>query len=375
MTHEGQSAQRAPPQVANQSHRLAKSDKCPLRRWIEVITFIVLIGDRLRDVKVSYRFCVLALFAIAVPFMWACLTAYPAAHPVTLIDEKAIIVWNADQKRQHFIRQATFDGDAEHFGFIVPVPTHPEVAEVDVSAFDLLESLVPAPEDLATGSTEETDSVAASVDVIEQYTVGDYEVSILKSKDGKSMLAWLEENDYESRPAMEDWLDHYADMSWIFAALKFIREEGSTEPKTEALRISFDTDVPHYPYKMPTDTWPQGHYRPMALYFIGGGYARAQYRGDSSDWEAEIAWSGQLPLDKYELLADQLGLELTDLPYNATVTVFHNTENAQGYDKDLFFLEYNSILPTWAVMLLAGATVVFIIVVVKGRKRNTESAA
>ena len=299
--------------------------------------------------------------------------AYPAAHPVTLVDEKAIIVWNADQKRQHFIRQASFDGDAEHFGFIVPVPTKPEVAVVDVAAFALLEALVPVPATMSdTGSDMDTDSTEGGGDVIEQYVVGDYEVSILKAKDGESMLAWLEQNEYDSRPAMEEWLDHYAEMSWFFAALKFIREEDSTDPKTEALRISFDTDVPHYPYKMPSDTWPKQHVRPMALYFVGGGTARAHYRGDSSDWEAEIAWSGPLPADEHRQLADLLGLEVTDIPMNATVTVFHNTKNAQGYDNDLFFLEYNTILPTWAVLILAVATVVFVIVIVKSRKREPE---
>ena len=327
----------------------------------------------LKVMRVTVRAIAAASLVLAMTVGYACCMAYATAQPVTLVDEKAIIIWNAEQKREHFIRQASFDGEAEHFGFIVPLPSHPEVAEADVAAFDLLESLIPRDPEADSAESEGTDSDddADGVEVIEQYVVGDYEVTILTATDGKSMLAWLEENEYDSRPAMEEWLDHYSKMDWFFAALKFIRESDANEPKTEALRISFDTDAPFYPYKMPTDTWPDPHYRPLALYFIASGKASAQYQDNSAEWEAEILWSGRLPGETQERLEEQLGLADTDFPSNAMVTVFHNNRTERGYDSDLAFHVFKPLLSMWASFaLLAGIVAVVIIVAWRRSKAN-----
>ena len=325
----------------------------------------------LEGMRISARAVSATFLLMAVTIGYACCMAY-GAHPVALVDEKAIIIWNAEQKREHFIRQASFDSEAEHFGFIVPVPSHPEVAEADAAAFNLLESLIPMDPE-ADGdeddATESTDDDPEGVDVIEQYVVGDYEVTILTATDGKSMLAWLEENEYDSRPAMEEWLDYYAKKDWFFAALKFIRAPDTTDPKTEALRISFDTDAPFYPYKMPTDTWPSPHYRPLALYFIASGKTSAQYQDNSVEWEAEVLWSGRLPGETQERLEEQLGLAATDFPSNAIVTVFHNNRTERGYDSDLAFQVFKPLLPTWASFAFLAVIVAVVIIVARRRSK------
>lgn len=296
--------------------------------------------------------------------------AFNVSNPMSLIDEKAIIVWDAERRLEHFVRQASFEGEAQDFGFIVPAPTEPKVAEAKKEAFARLEEFVAEELHKSRKSSGNDDDAAdaapaGSVELIDQYLVGDYEVSILKAIDGKAMLGWLKTNDYTSRPAMEDWLDHYSKMGWFFAALKFIRPEDAQTPETSAVRVSFATDVPFYPYKMPADTWPKGHVRPIALYFVSGGVARAQYRGSSEDWEAEVKWSGRLPREEAMTLATNIGLSADDIPEGTTLTVFRNSETAQGYDQDLFFLTYNSILPTWAVLIvivLAIAGIVYLLV-------------
>lgn len=305
---------------------------------------------------------------------WTCCLAFSMSNPMSLVDEKAIIVWDAERKLEHFVRQASFEGEAADFGFIVPSPTEPKVAEAEEEAFTLLEDFVLRQDDgyglTAGAAAGSEDTATGGVEVIDQYMVGDYEASILKGSDAAAILAWLKQNGYDSRPAMEDWLGHYAVMGWYFAALKFVRPEDAHSPKTTAVRVSFTTDVPFYPYKMPTDTWPEGHFRPIALYFVSGGIARAQYRGDSRDWEANVAWSGRLPIEEAKSLAAHLGLEVTDIPEAATLTAFHNTRNATGYGQDLFFLTYTSVLPTWAVLLVLAAMVGGITYLVVTRKKK-----
>jgi hypothetical protein len=302
--------------------------------------------------------------------------AYSLSNPMSLVDEKAVIVWDADRNIEHFVRQAMFEGEAADFGFIVPAPTLPTVAEADGEVFSELSEFVDSQKNDRRGSTgfagmESVDAApAGSVEVIDQYMVGDYEASILKGSDGAAILDWLKQNGYDSRPAMEDWLGHYATMDWYFAALKFVRPEDAQSQQTTAVRVSFTTDVPFYPYKMPSDTWPKGHYRPIALYFVATGIARGQYRGDSRDWEAEVYWSGRLPHDQSSAVAKMIGISADEMPQNATLTAFHNTSNATGYNNDLFFLTYTSVLPTWAVLLVLAAMVGGIVYLFATRKKK-----
>ena len=293
-----------------------------------------------------------------------CCVAY-GEEQVLLSGERAIIIWDAENGLEHFVRQASFTGEAKDFGFIVPAPSKPEVAEAEDKAFQLLEALVPRePSRSAKGVGSAADeSIPPTAALIEQYTVGDYEVSILKAQNGEAMIDWLKANDYTNRPAMEPWLDYYAQMGWYFAALKFIRQPESTKPETQALRVSFKTNEPFYPYKMPGDTWPDGHFRPMSLYFVAAGVARASYRGTNTDWEADIRWSGALPRRAAKELADAVDLKVTDIPAEATVTVFRNSTNAQGYDRDLKFDTYQTLIPTWALgVILVGAIAGFVYV-------------
>src|SRR5439155_22391847 len=65
----------------------------------------------------------------------ACCPAPPSGKPVVNADQTVIILWDAANKTQHFIRQASFKGEADDFGFIVPSPTQPELSESGNEAF------------------------------------------------------------------------------------------------------------------------------------------------------------------------------------------------------------------------------------------------
>lgn len=288
----------------------------------------------------SLRVACLAVLATSSALVIPCCIAYEST-PMHLANEKVVIVWDSQKKRQHFVRQASFEGEADDFGFIVPTPTVPEVAEADAEVFDRLGEYVQEQKERERRSkwpTEGADAMpASSAEVIDVIQVGDYQATIIKADNGADMTAWLEENDYTTRPAMEPWLDHYAQKGWIFTALKFIRPEEATTPETTALRLSFDAEEPHYPYKMPTDTWPEEHIRPLALYFISDGPAKAEYTELARSWEADLNWTGAMDDDVRGDVARLIGLEGKDLPLRPTLTSFINRKNDEGYDHDLHF--------------------------------------
>ena len=69
---------------------------------------------------------------------WMCCPAPPSGKPVVNADQTVILIWDADTKTEHFIRKASFQSEADDFGFLVPTPTQPELAESGNEAFPLL---------------------------------------------------------------------------------------------------------------------------------------------------------------------------------------------------------------------------------------------
>ncbi|MBN9502370.1 MAG: hypothetical protein BGO01_13005 [Armatimonadetes bacterium 55-13] len=316
----------------------------------------------------SRRYLYLAAWvcvAICVPDANACCTAYGAGSKVTMVGESVIIVWDAKNKVEHFIRKASFDATGKDFGFIVPTPSVPTFGIADPAAFQQLESLVPRPPtDSMALPKGVASSRAGSVQILKTERVGDYQATVVKATDGATMNAWLKENHYASRPAMTDWLDSYTKKQWVFTALKYVAEPNRTT-QTKALRLSFKTETPHYPYKMPRDTWPSGWRRNLTVYFVSNAAMVGAYEGTDRVWEANQAWSGALPESMRSPLAKNLDLSANDIPTNAKVTIFRNGENPDGYDQDLVFAEMKTNWTPW----LGGLAVFGLgILAFKGRK-------
>src|SRR5436309_8226619 len=81
---------------------------------------------------------VLPLFAPLTP---ACCPAPPSGKPVVNADQTVILLWDAATKTQHFIRKASFQSEADDFGFLVPTPSLPELEESTNEAFAFLLNL------------------------------------------------------------------------------------------------------------------------------------------------------------------------------------------------------------------------------------------
>src|SRR5262249_59090346 len=69
----------------------------------------------------------------------ACATAWPRGERVRIPTESALIIWDEKSKTQHLIRRASFETRLPYFGFLVPTPTKPVLAEVPDDLFRQLE--------------------------------------------------------------------------------------------------------------------------------------------------------------------------------------------------------------------------------------------
>jgi hypothetical protein len=292
----------------------------------------------------------------------ACCISY-GSFVKTLTGEVAIIVWDKEKKVEHFIRQADFNGQAKDFGFILPVPSQPsEIAVIDEEAFGVLESHKPRPFSIgcsAGADAAATAKSAGSVEVLSDQQIGDYRATVLRATDGQAMAAWLQANGHNMRPSMPPWLDYYAKKSWDFVAFKY---NGAGTVHSHAVRVSFSTDKPFYPYKMPTDTWEKDHHRILNLYVLSDQEAMGRYSNDQP-WESHPEWTAHL--DDYQtnriaaMLANQEKQNATfTLPANLTITRFENVEEATNYDCDLTFEPAPSKTPIYGGVAAGVAVII-----------------
>src|SRR5437660_108788 len=95
----------------------------------------------------TFRLVIVAFFAPgAILFALSACAPCRACAPVSgtgthvaVATESALIVWDEKAKTQHFIRRASFETKVPYFGFLVPTPTQPELAEAPDELFTRLE--------------------------------------------------------------------------------------------------------------------------------------------------------------------------------------------------------------------------------------------
>lgn len=315
-------------------------------------------------------FLSVALGAATISSAIPCCVSY-AAQVVSLTDETALIIWNEKAQTQSFIRKASFKGNAKDFGFILPVPSKPSEIEVaDAEVFKYLELKKP------TKKVRMADGVAASkaaggVEVLEVKRVGDYEATVLRSDSGNAINKWLADRGHKMRPAMTPWFEHYTKKQWLFVAFKYANKGGAKQ--TEAVRVTCKTNKPYYPYKMPSDTWEKGHFRPLDLFVISQTDVLANYTNGKA-WQANRSWSVLLDDSSRKRVASFLGKTTQNLlPAKATLTRFSNVSEANNYDYDLEFspmLRKDSIVSTSVGVSVATAVVLGLTLRRQSRRRH-----
>jgi hypothetical protein len=133
-----------------------------------------------------------------------------------------------------------------------------------------------------------------------------------------------------------DWLDYYAKQDWVFTALKYDRPTDSDESQTTALRLSFKTVQPVYPYRMPADSWRAVERQPMAIYFVATGRAHGQFADGRGRWNSELLGQGFLKKGTIEALAKDLKLSVSDLPDNPYLTAIKHLRTGTNWPDVVF---------------------------------------
>lgn len=270
---------------------------------------------------------VLALAAIAIPDppkAPACAAAPRRGEFIDVNSEEAIIIYDAMNKTEHFIRRSNFRTQSSDFGFLVPTPSKPEIGEVQSSLFMTLHSAT-APRHVESGNVKrvvvkknEPQSAArapgmagGAPEILGKGDAAGLAYVILRADDLDGLKKWLEENKYDSRPELVEWLKWYVDNKWIITAFKIKQDPvAQNDHWYKSIRMSFETDKPFYPYREPEDMRKKaGGQRSLRVFYLGD-WKVAGRLGADGNWPARTAWANVLPAQTLATFSQGLGLPL-----------------------------------------------------------------
>jgi len=275
-----------------------------------------------------------------------------AKLPVVFGGQTNLIVWDADQHIEHFVRSANFLSEGPDLGFIAPTPSAPAISKASPEAFRRLASLEPAPpqamEFMPTASKAD-EGALRSVDVIQVVDVAGYRATTLKANDAGALADWMKANGYVTSPSIEAWTRFYIRKGWYLTAFRVNSKNGYGT--TGTVRMSFKTARPFNPFYVPKDNESPGG-TTLKLYFVANRKFRPTI-GENGGW-VRPTWQAKLPSTMGFELAEDLELLPEAIPTHAEVTVYDDPNFTKGATNDLFFHQ-ESYLPPLPACLSVGA--------------------
>lgn len=284
--------------------------------------------------------------ATLTPSAHACAAVTRDGSLVVNADQTVIMIWDPAGQTQHFIRQANFKTDASDVGFIVPSPSRPQLAEADNAAFATLAEIT-APYVRSGGGSIGCSAVEksaparqSSVQVIEQQQVAGYDTTVLTARSGADLVEWLKKNGYPNSPETAAWAAPYLGGDWHFTAMKVAKQEtGAQDLNAAALRITFRTKRPIFPYREPDSAAAMRKLnapaRLLRIHFI----ADARYTGaldGGGKWTGKAVWSDDITPHRDRLLRE-LKLPATTGPSKWILTEFEDRWPYAKATGDLYF--------------------------------------
>ena len=157
---------------------------------------------------------------IIVPAAHACGFLVSANGAVRLGETTTFVAW--EDGVEHYITSFTFEGPAESFGSLIPLPAEPTaVTRAGDWTLQRLKREV-SPFDFEARSATAPAALGEDVEIILRTTIDALDVVVLKGG-GADVLAWVNENEFALPPGPETdhMLDYYGSRSPYFLAARF----------------------------------------------------------------------------------------------------------------------------------------------------------
>jgi hypothetical protein len=175
-------------------------------------------------------------------------------------EQKAVIFFHGGS--EELVLSVRYEGASEDFAWLVPTPGQPEIGESSISLFEVMSRVTPADEAYGTfnGRGWVNGGMGKGVDVLDELTVGAFDLTVVRSDDAGALRAWLEERGFAYDAEAEAVLADYVERGWCFTAmrinpraadpmqggLEYELSQGLIDP----VRFTFDTPEPVYPLRI-----------------------------------------------------------------------------------------------------------------------------
>ena len=173
--------------------------------------------------------------------------------------QKAVILYgnSTGNYTEHLILSVSFEGDAEDFAWVIPVPNMPEIAVTEAELFWELSDFTATEAPGGGGGCFGGGAAPPQdgVDVIEEQVVGPYATAILSATNATALADWLNANGYIFPEDGEEIISEYIEKEWYFVATKINAVEEDTgyalaEGAIEPIVLSFASNETVYPLRI-----------------------------------------------------------------------------------------------------------------------------
>ena len=306
-----------------------------------------------------------------------CAVASSAGERIEIASESAIIVWDEANKIEHFIRRATFQSSAYDFGFLVPSPSVPEVKESDDEALARLERMTrprlehrnrTASPSFGCGGASApkgaSEDASSGVLIYQQQRVGDHDIVTVgfdstkgDAAAGAAELAhWLVRFGYAFGDNLKDWIEPYVRNKWVVTAFRIagekpagsepakgthdLRAKGTHDLRAKAVRMSFKTERPFYPYREPADQRDhKANFEPRLLkvFFVADKRYAGRLGDGSTAWPGRTVWADKLNDTQRTEVATKAKLPAEVGPKEWFVTEFEDRSSPRPGTDEVYF--------------------------------------
>lgn len=299
---------------------------------------------------------VLALCSTATHPTHACCALGRLGEPVVNADQTVLLIWDPKTKTEHFIRKASFKAEGGDFGFLVPTPSRPQLSESGNEVFPHLADITrprvkPSVSFGCSAVSVGYDAPKSAVTVIERKEVAGFDAVVLSANSTSALTGWLKTNGFHFSPEVEAWATPYVRDGWMLTALRVARRDksqGKSTVRADALRITFQTERPVFPYREPDSREAAkkvgASSRLLRLYFISDARYEGKLDGTHS-WSGKAVWSNPLPPLEKETLLKLLKLPPTSGPERWWLTEFEDRWPYGIAAGDLYFAPAQSQKP------------------------------
>lgn len=161
---------------------------------------------------------------------------------------------------EDLVLSVKFEGALEEFGWIVPLPSVPDMSAEDVVLFEYLSKATQERQALRSERGRRYHGTLAgsdAVEVIKKQTVGIYDAVILKAGDSFTLKKWLITNNFNPPVGADEVFGRYIRKGWVFAAMNIrpgeldsLRTAELTSGTIQPVRFRFECEEPVFPLEI-----------------------------------------------------------------------------------------------------------------------------